>query len=105
MKKERHSPAKIKECYGSAALQILAIFIGLIIVSPVLYGLSLSFMRVSEILSRPPKLFPGSLYLDNYITALTKSQIPRFLLNSLIISLVCSIVRIWSWEQCLFLVM
>lgn len=94
MKKERHSPAKIKERYGSAALQILAIFIGLIIVSPVLYGLSLSFMRVSEILSRPPKLFPSSLYLDNYITALTKSQIPRFLLNSLIISLVCSIVRI-----------
>lgn len=94
MSKEKLSPIQARKGYASAALQVFAIFIGLIIISPVLYGISLSFMKVSEILSRPPKLFPGSMYLENYITALTKSQIPRFLINSLIISLVCSIVRI-----------
>ena len=75
-------------------VQIIALICGLIIIIPVLYCLSLSFMRVSEILSRPPKIFPGGLYLGNYETALTKSMIPRFLLNSMVISLVCSIVRV-----------
>ena len=75
-------------------IQLIALVCGLIIIIPVLYCLSLSFMRVSEILSRPPKIFPGGLYLGNYETALTKSMIPRFLLNSMIISLICSIVRV-----------
>ena len=75
-------------------VQLIALVCGLIIIIPVLYCLSLSFMRVSEILSRPPKIFPGGLYLGNYETALTKSMIPRFLLNSMIISLVCSIARV-----------
>ena len=75
-------------------IQLIALVCGLIIIIPVLYCLSLSFMRVSEILSRPPKIFPGGLYLGNYETALTKSMIPRFLLNSMIISLVCSIARV-----------
>lgn len=94
MSNENISIVQKRRNLGSAALQILAIFIGLIIISPVLYGISLSFMKVSEILSRPPKIFPSSLYTGNYITALTKSQIPRFLVNSLIISLVCSVMRI-----------
>lgn len=75
-------------------IQVIAIVCGLIVIAPVLYCLSVSFMRVSEILSRPPKILPQGLYLGNYITALTKSMIPRYLVNSLIISLVCSIVRI-----------
>lgn len=94
MSNENISVVQKRRNLGSAALQIFAIFIGLIIISPVLYGISLSFMKVSEILSRPPKIFPSSLYTGNYITALTKSQIPRFLVNSLIISLVCSVMRI-----------
>ena len=78
----------------SALVQGIALICGLIIITPVLYCLSISFMKVSDILSRPPKLVPSELYLGNYITAWTKSRIPRYLLNSLFVSLVCSIVRI-----------
>ena len=78
----------------SALVQGIALICGLIIITPVLNCLSISFMKVSDILSRPPKLVPSELYLGNYITAWTKSRIPRYLLNSLFVSLVCSIVRI-----------
>lgn len=51
-------------------------------------------MKVSDILSRPPKVLPSELYWGNYITAWTKSRIPRYLFNSLFVSLVCSVMRI-----------
>ena len=78
----------------SALVQVIALLCGLVIITPVLYCLAISFMKVSDILSRPPKLIPSELYLGNYITAWTKSRIPRYLLNSLFVSLVCSVVRI-----------
>lgn len=79
---------------SSALIQTIGIILGLLIIMPVIYCLSISFMKVSDILSKPPKLLPSELYLGNYVTALTKSMIPRYLLNSLLVSLVCSIVRI-----------
>ena len=78
----------------SALVQIIALICGLIVIIPVLYCISISFMRVSDILSRPPKLLPTQPSLENYITAWTKSRIPRYLLNSLLVSLVCSVMRI-----------
>ncbi len=85
---------KKKGMAKSVAIQTIAIICGFIVILPVLYCLSLSFMRVSEILSRPPKILPSELYMGNYEAAWTKSMIPRFLLNSLLISLVCSTVRL-----------
>ena len=83
-----------KKGANNAAVQIIAILCGIIITIPVLYCLSISFMKVSDILSRPPKVVPSELYVDNYITAWTKSRIPRYLFNSLFVSLVCSVMRI-----------
>lgn len=40
-------------------IQLIALVCGLIIIIPVLYCLSLSFMRVSEILSVPPRSSPA----------------------------------------------
>ena len=86
--------ARKQKTAKSVLVQVIALICGIIIIIPVLYCLSLSFMKVSEILSRPPKIFPSGFYLENYKTALTKSMIPRFLFNSFIISLVCSSVRV-----------
>ena len=83
-----------KKGANNAAVQIIAILCGIIIIIPVLYCLSISFMKVSDILSRPPKVLPSELYVGNYITAWTKSRIPRYLFNSLFVSLVCSVMRI-----------
>lgn len=88
--------AQRKQKASDALVQIVALICGLIVIIPVIYCISISFMKVSDILSRPPKLLPSELYLGNYITAWTKSRIPRYLLNSLIVSLVCSCMRIFT---------
>lgn len=90
------SAAKKREAAADTVIQIVALLLGLFVVIPVIYCLIVSFMKVSDILSVPPKLWPSELYLGNYITAWSKSRIPRYLLNSLIVSLVCSIVRIFT---------
>lgn len=101
MKKQNDPNAYIiavqrKRARKSALVQAIALICGLIIIIPVLYCISISFMRVSDILARPPRLWPSSITFDNYITAWTKSRIPRYLLNSLLVSLVCSVVRIFT---------
>lgn len=85
---------KRKKAAKSVLVQVITLICGLIIILPVLYCISISFMRVSDILARPPKIFPSKPTWDNYITAWTKSRIPRYLLNSLLVSLVCSVMRI-----------
>lgn len=47
-------------------LLILNIIIGIIIISPILYGFSISLMSSDEIFSYPPKLLPSGINLDNY---------------------------------------
>ena len=54
-----------KKGANNAAVQIIAILCGIIIIIPVLYCLSISFMKVSDILSRPPKVVPSELYVGN----------------------------------------
>lgn len=73
---------------------IVTVILALIILSPILYCLAISFMNPSEINSYPPKIFPNGLYLGNYISLFANSIFFRFVLNSLAIALVCTIMRI-----------
>lgn len=84
---------KRKEKIFSVILQLVCVLVGLVIIAPVLYCISAAFMKPTEILSSNPSLFPSGRYLDNFIQALKMTQIPRFLLNSLLVSLVCSVMR------------
>ena len=84
---------KRKEKIFSVTLQLVCVLMGLVIIAPVLYCISAAFMKPTEILSSNPALFPSGLYLDNFIQALKMTRIPRFLLNSLLVSLVCSVMR------------
>lgn len=86
---------KTKKQLGSVVLQIVCLLFGLVLVSPVIYCVMLSFMEPKEILSSPPTLFPGGLYLENYVMALRLTKIPRFILNSVFVSIVCSLMRIF----------
>lgn len=51
-------------------------------------------MYPSEINSYPPKIFPKGLYFGNYISLFANSIFFRFVLNSFVIALVCTIMRI-----------
>lgn len=67
-------------------LYALLVVTFLVILFPLLYALSGSFMTPDEIGAYPPHFLPSGLDLANYETVLRRLPIPRFLLNSLIVS-------------------
>ena len=54
---------------------------------PLLYALSISLMSADEAATYPPRFLPSRLDLGNYEVVLTRLPIPRYLLNSFIVSL------------------
>ena len=75
------------------------IVIGLLIISPLLMGLSLSFMTASEMASIPPHFIPHDPVLHTYQNALKTVPIFSFMVNSVI---VCAIVIIGQFITCSF---
>lgn len=78
----------------SLIVQSVCILTALIILFPIFYALSVSFMNDREILSRTLHFFPTKVTLDNYKTAWTATMLPRYIVNSFIVSIVCSVSRI-----------
>lgn len=83
-----------KKAVKSALFQVFCLLLGLVVISPVIYCVLVSFMEPSEILSRELHLVPNYLYVVNYMKAVTKTEIFRFMLNSFIVAFVSSVVRI-----------
>jgi len=73
------------------------ILIGFIIISPLLIGLSLSFMNASEMASIPPHFIPKEPVIRTYQNALRQVPIFNFMKNSVI---VCTIVIIGQFCTC-----
>lgn len=65
----------------------LNLLIGLIIVFPLIYGVSVSLMPAGDVSQYPPKIFPSAITFDNYARALTTVPIFKFLLNSAVVSI------------------
>ncbi len=65
---------------------IFSIAIGIMIIFPILYALSISFMNQGEVFQFPPRLFPSKLNFDNYKEAIKSAPILRFILNSFIVA-------------------
>lgn len=86
--------AKAMKAARSWLYQLFAVLIGLVIALPILYALSISFMPSKEILRIPPKLIPTNWITDNYKMAWEYTTLARFMLNSLILAGVSSIVRV-----------
>lgn len=82
-----------KKVVKNAAYQFFCLMLGLIVISPVIYCVLVSFMEPSEILTKDLHLVPNYLYLVNYIKAVTKTDIFRFMFNSLVVAFVSSVVR------------
>lgn len=75
-------------------LYLFNLLIGILIVTPILYGLSISFMTSDEIFSYPPKLFPSSISFDNYKQALDSVPIISFIFNSIFVSMAVTVGQI-----------
>ncbi len=73
---------------------IVAFVLGIIIVSPLLYCLMASFLTEKQIFGRV--IFPTSFYTQNYVNALQQAPLFRFILNSVIVSGVCTFLQLFT---------
>lgn len=75
-------------------MQVICILCALLLLSPILYAFSVSFMRPQDILTVEHHILPPAFTLENYVRALTATPIMRYMLNSFVIAMVCSVSRI-----------
>lgn len=75
-------------------VQIICIILALIILFPILYAISVSFMEQKDILSNPPNLLPNKITFENYITAFMRTDLMRYMFNSFVVALIASISRV-----------
>lgn len=85
---------KRKKVVKNVLFQIFAVIVGIVIISPIIYAFFISIMPSNQILSNPPKLIPRSVNLDHYKSAISATTLGRYMLNSLVLAGVSSIVRI-----------
>ena len=82
-----------KELVEEIVVSLVAIALGLVIIFPLIYCFLSSFKTPSEFLD--PKLLPSSfLNLDNYKAALERGNLLRYILNSFVIALLGSAIRL-----------
>ena len=75
-------------------LLISNLAVGLLMISPILYALSVTFMTTDQIHSMPPKLFPKNFFLGNYKDVIAAVPIFRFIFNSFVVSIAVTIGQI-----------
>ncbi|MGL4772732.1 MAG: carbohydrate ABC transporter permease [Clostridium sp.] len=75
-------------------LTAINIIVGLIIIAPLLYALSLSFMTPGEMSQFPPKLIPSEITLNNFDKALNTVPLAKFIGNSFIVSILVTIGQV-----------
>ncbi|MDO4602417.1 MAG: carbohydrate ABC transporter permease [Eubacteriales bacterium] len=85
---------KKKKTIKNIIFQIFAVCVGLLIISPIIYAVLISFMPSDQILSNPPRLIPRNVTLEHYKVAVTATTLGRYMLNSLILAGVSSVIRI-----------
>lgn len=79
---------------GSIAFQVLCIAIAVIVLFPIWYAVSVSFMPQKEVLASPPNLLPSAPTLANYATVFSRTLVGRYMFNSLVVALISSVSRI-----------
>ncbi len=74
--------------------QAMAMFFGLILMFPIIYCVLISFMKPSQILTLPPSFWPKTWTLQSYQLVNQIVPIRTYMINSLIMALVSSIMRV-----------
>ncbi len=74
-------------------VQLFCIGLALVILFPILYALSVSLMEQRAVLAKPPNLLPPKVTFENYRIAFTRTTLWRYMFNSFIVALICSMSR------------
>ena len=90
---ERSALSMKKKTLWDISVQAVCILCALLILFPILYACSVSFMEQKDVLSSPPNLLPPKVTLENYRTAFSRTMLLRYMLNSFIVASVCSVTR------------
>jgi len=76
----------VRRRINTVIAEILLITITLIVSMPLFLAISISFQTPEQVFSYPPKLFPKTLYLENYVNAFRLVPLARLILNSFIMA-------------------
>lgn len=71
---------------------IVLVLASLISMFPVLWAITTALKTDGEVNSFPPTMFPGKINLGNFSAVLFQSDFPRYLLNSVIVTVLCILV-------------
>ncbi len=91
-----------KRAKKSSLYQLFCLALGLLLMTPLIYAVCISFMRPDEVLTKQFHFLPNSFYLGNYVIALEQTKIFRFMFNSFIVAFVSSVVRIVTASMAAF---
>ena len=75
-----------------AVTYIALILASLISMFPVLWAITTALKTDGEVNSFPPTLLPGKLNLGNFFAVIFQSDFPKYLLNSVIVTVICILV-------------
>ncbi len=77
------------------SLVYLALIVSAVVaVFPFLYILSLSFKQSESLVTYPPQWIPDPIYVGNYVFMLTESLFPRWFLNTLIVAVSVTTIKL-----------
>ena len=75
-----------------AVTYIALILASLISMFPVLWAITTALKTDGEVNSFPPTMLPGKLNLGNFSAVIFQSDFPKYLLNSVIVTVICILV-------------
>ncbi len=90
------SNTKIKKNISRAIVYVITAVLSLIFLVPFLWMLFTSFKSFEEIYRYPPTILPEKFYFNNYFLAVTKMPFLRYLLNTVVITVLCVIGTVTS---------
>ena len=89
-----HQKRKPKDSLLYNGMGLFNLVVGLVIVFPLIYALFSSFKSASDMSTYPPKLFPAVWTTENYISVFDLTPIFRYMLNSAVMSIAGTLMRL-----------
>lgn len=102
MQREMNLRLKRKRAVKKAALVAGNLVLALLILSPLLYAVSIAFMPSGELFTLEMNLIPKNPTLDNFRDALTKVPLGRFVFNSFLVAGLITVGQIISCSLAAF---
>ncbi len=91
---KNYSSARRRKKIGAALQTFFALIFTLIVVFPLYWMLISSLKSTDELLLSSPTFFPHELHFENYVAIFQKFPMGRFMLNSLIVTVACTILQV-----------